>query len=1038
MQRNSNSDTDGYPIQTTSLKLGKLGLDLRTDDTTLGSLVDLRNGRFSDEEIVERRTGHSGKILQDQDQFIVGNGTIGNWVYGHGQAIVGNGIYSPFHYPISRQHLYTFNYNGNDVSWTGDRLVVHSAVQGACLGQSAFWNTYSSGSTPTKRGIPCFLPSLVDKTPPLKVTGTTNNSCDTAILGNYRCVAYLNNGVTTVQIVDTNTNELISTQAIATSTSNNSNLRVIVSAGAFVVYWTDLTSGNLYNAAWNGVVWTSETNVVAVDAYDIATPGEDTYYLFYRQGTSIKARAYINRQTQITPFAIDTVVLTSATLAGPIGATVAKSGNVCIVYFNTGVGCSAGVYTSRLANLDSDLVEPTTGALDAIAVCPRLFGSLGNETFQIYLGYSGGVGVKCVRAIEYSSFPGSGYTSTTGAIKWGCTLLSRTFSVDNAAFVWLKSGNTNLNFLITGNRFLRVCGYADRGEAAAPFTSSNRTLPNVGALQSTGYDFTWARPITATVSQANHLRYSDIDFLPQITSAQYGQSVYLSGSAVLNFDGSDCSDAGFHEYPIVTGGVAAASGSLSAGAYSIRAYLVRYNNKGEKFTSPALTSTSVTATASQKITWTIRTVQSCNASDAFIEVYRTAAGGTTYNLEGTVANDQTQDTVTFVSTLADTAIASAVGDSFQPQIGGLAELQNWGPIGSTILLAANDRIWGAGGQVPFGRVMFSKLKSDGFGAGFDAIGGFATVDSQGGALTSIGGMGNQMILFEEDKFFVMDGSEGPNNYGQGGFPAAKYAAAKGATTHFGTLLTDAGLVYWNEAGPHLIGSQFSVNNISDPIRPLARTLTPTGVRLNPNKQEVIWYTNTGTALLWDYKYQSRWCLWDNLFINAASETALASADGELLIEDESLYTDAGSHYTFRLKTNPLRLEDMMQGHCILHRYGMTGTYLGEHNVYARIYYNGSPLWEECELWEPEANTYLQPASAFGDLTADQVDALSVLDKSGNYSFHRRPYRQDCQRFQVELFDDAPDGPSFIPQTLEFELGVKPGFGRHTVQSFTDK
>lgn len=1035
MQKNSNSDYDGQTSQLVSLKLGKFGLDLRSDDTVITTLADLRNAKFTDEEIVERRSGHTGKILQDQAQMVTGSASVfGNWLYGHGTLVQKTNTplsVSTFHYPVCSQHLSTFNYNGNDVSWTGDRLLIHESNLQNCLGSSTYWSNALGFVITRPHGIPCFQPSQVDYTPPVKITGAGNNAADTVVNAKYRVVVYISGGVATAQVVSRETNAVVSVTALS-STTNNANPRVILSAGLFVAFWTDLTTGVLYKASWNGTSWSTENSIATAAAYDVENPAGDTYYVVYRNAANVRIRAYVGNALQSAPIVPDTLIANNGT--GAVATTTAIDSNVSIAY-QTSSGVSAVIYNS-LGTLVDGPVALYAGAstIDSITVSSGAVpDSSSNLVYTCYVGCTGGTGQTAVRTATYNTF-----STVTSVVKWGCSLLSRAFRVGNEVFVWLKSGNTNLAFLTSGPTVARVSGYSDRGETATPTLTSNRTLPGVNTDPLNPYVYTWAHAITTVSNQQNRVKYSDINFLPQITTAQYGNSVYISGSAVSNFDGYECSDAGFQEYPIVTGGVAASSGSLSAGAYSIRAYIVRYNNKGEKFISPALTSTNVTATSSQKITWTIKTVQSCTTSDAIIEIYRTAANGTTYNYEGYVANDQTLETVTFVSTLADSAIAVNPGDAYQAQIGGQAELQNWGPIGCSILVSANDRLWGAGGQVPFGRVQFSKLKTDLYGAGFDAIGGFSTVDSEGGAVTSIGNIGSQMVIFEADKFYAIDGSEGPDNYGRGGFPAAKFAAAKGAKTHFGTILTDAGLVYWNECGPLIIGNQFAVTNISDNVRTLAVTLTPTGVKLNANNQEVVWYTKTGTALLWDYKYGSRWAIWDNLYINAASSTALASVDGLLLKEDSSVYTDAGSHYTFRWKTSQLRIENLMQGYMLLRRYGLTGTFKSAHTLNIRVFYNGSPLWEESEVWVPQNDTYLQSVSDFGDLTAAQVDALGILDKSGNYGMHRRAKRQNCQRFQIEVLDNAPNGPSYIPQTIEFELAARPGFGRSAVTTFTDK
>lgn len=1041
MQKNSNSDYDGQPWQNVSLQIGETGLDLR-QDTKIGGLTSLLNARFADDRTVVRRTGYTARRLQDRDDFPPGMGEITDtWLYGHGNvAITSFGNHD--HYPISNQHLATFRYGDSDVSWTGDRLLVHAADDSRCVGSSNYWRFSSlpfAGTAQVPNGIPCYLPSLTDFAPPIKVTGTSNvNTYDMVMSPTRKCVitSFISGGNTFAQIIDRETNQILSNTQLNIGTSANTFPRVVYSNNLFVAYWRDTTTNQLYTNTFNGNAWTGQVSLFTVNAFDIfAVADNGAYTLVYRDAAVIKARKYVGATVQSAPFAVDKIVdTTGSTPSGPVAVSLDPAGNIGVAWYST-TGYWAREYSSQL-NVKSGYplhqIDTSTDSTDGVSITSSGLPRGDAFMWTVYAGYFGGTspGVR-IRSFRLATM------DLVNQRKFNCSLASRAFTVGEESFAWMRSGNSAVYFLVAGVANPRVCGFADRGEAGVSL-HGNVGLTSVAADPLNPYKFTWIRGVTSISNQANHARYSEIDFLPQITTSQYGNSVYLSGSAVQNFDGFECSDAGFQDLPIVTGGVASAGGSLQLGSFSIRVYAVRYNNKGEKFISPALTSAFVPATAGQKITWTIQTMQSCTAQDVSLEIYRNLSDGTTYRLEAVIANDMSQPTVTHISTGNDASIFSNPGDPYQPQLGGLAERMENGPIGCTILMTYNDRLWCAGGQVPVGQLVFSKLKTGLQGAGFDALTGSLTVDSEGGVVTSLAGMNDQIVALEREKVFVIQ-DQGPDNFGRGSFPAARFAAAKGAITHFGTKLTDMGLVYWNEGGPHLLTGQLNVQNISDAVRPLASQLIPTGVRLNPQQQEVVWFTSNGAALLWDYKGNvGRWAQWSGLFVNGASDTALAISNGTLFVDNMEVYNDGGQSYVFSGKTAQLRSEAILQGYTLLRQYGLVGQFEGAHTLELRLYYNGSPMWEEDEVWEPAADTYLQLAEDFANLTAAQVDALGTLDKSGNYSFHRRAKRQNCQRFQVEFLDNGPDGPSFAPQTIELELGVRPGYGRGHVSTYTDK
>jgi hypothetical protein len=1066
MQKNSNSDYDGQMLDTGSLQIGKKGLDLR-QSIDQDSLTSLNNARFSDTTTVERRTGHTSKILQDSSNFASGQGqSTSQWVYGHGNIVQNqDGLYR--HHPISTQNLFTFNYDNKDVSWTGDRLLVHQDSTLPSLGTSGFWQNQSGGlpvvSTPSlPQGIPCFLPSMVDFVPPVKmpisfVNGI--NSYDTAISRTQRILAStagivtgpFPNGKVTAEIIDIQSNTIVNSSTISTVDSvNYANIKTVYSGGRFMVFWTDTGLNQLYQATWTGTAWITQVLLFSANDFDLySTSFNGTYYIIYRFGAVIKARAFLGSSTISTPIIPDTVVdTTGSTPNGCVSLATNPTGQIAVTWFST-TGVWAREYSNKMlvktgfaaVNIDtfadSDLGISITSATIPVG---------DNYRWTVYAGYfvygNHSTGNLAVRIRSFLTTSGATNMDSLNLVKYGCSLQSRAFTVGNETFAWLRGEWFPLSFLLAGVTDPIVCGYADRGES---IRHSRGTPPSVSQYPDDQYKFTWARSAggngnntTDKTTNTATYKYSDMDFLPQITAAQYGLSMYLSGSAIQNFDGNECSDAGFQDLPSTGGAANGTGGVLSAGNYQLRVYLVRYNAKGERFVSSAITSNTVNVAATGKINWTILPVTSITANDAVLELYRTGANGTTFTLLDIIANNKNVPSIVYSDQFAsDASIASNPGDPYQAQLGGLAEVMQTGPIGCTILISYNDRLWGVGGQVPRGRLQFSKLKIDKFGVGFDALSGFNTIDSEGGIITSIAGMNNSLVAFESDKIFVLQG-DGPDNFGRGNFTPAQFAAAKGAITHFGTILTDIGLVYWNEGGPHRLTGQFNVENISDPIRPLAVTLLPTGVRLNPQQQEVVWYTATGTALLLDYKQTNRWATWSGLFVSAASSEGLATTDGRLLKPNSSVYNDGGQTYVFSARTSQLRVDSLLQGYDILKRYGVTGTYEGEHTLELRMYYNGSPLWEEDEIWQPEPNTYLQPASAFGSLTAAQMDALTTYDKSGNYATHRRCKRQNCQRFQLEFLDSGPDGKSFSPQSLEFEFGMRPGFGRSPVTTFTDR
>ncbi|MBA3580566.1 MAG: hypothetical protein H0W42_11340, partial [Gemmatimonadaceae bacterium] len=359
-----------------------------------------------------------------------------------------------------------------------------------------------------------------------------------------------------------------------------------------------------------------------------------------------------------------------------------------------------------------------------------------------------------------------------------------------------------------------------------------------------------------------------------------------------------------------------------------------------------------------------------------------------------------------------------------------------GPLGCTTLVAAADRLWGFGGQVPVGCVQFSKLFAMNQGAGFDPINSIQVMDAQGGTITSIASFNDATIIaFELDRFYILVGG-GPDNYGNGGFSVPQTVIADGALTHLGTVGTPLGVAFWGSGGPRVVTPNGTVENISEPIADLAKKLTPSGVRIDFSRREIVWYTETGDALLWNYSGGSRWARWNGLKIAGCSTSALITTAGRFLRQVEGVNHDDGRHFVFKLTTGNVRPEQLLQGYTLLRRFGMTGELTGVHRARFRIYYDGSPLWYQSITWVPTTSTWLQAAEGLEQLTPAEIDALPTVDRSGSYGTHHRAKKQNCQYFKLEVSDKGNEG--FIPWEFSFELGAKAGLGRTPVNTFQDQ
>ncbi len=1045
-QRNSNQDTDGVTWSTTALRLGSEGMDLRKP-TEPASLADLINARFLDERTIERRDGHAGQDLQDGVVF-TGNVAPAEWVYGHGQRMSSGIQDAP--YPIHRRGGITFSLVDNDVVWTGDRLLVPRDGGNHAIGASTFWqraDDQAAGDLATKayqRGTPAFLPLMTDGQAPSIITGTWVESCLSETLRVYTYVA----GAKIFAITLNRTTGLVIDETEITGSSTAPVEPTIMMSGTTpAIFFRDTNSLALYVRFWTGSGWSLENVFGSATAYD-AVATTTGVKLTWLDSSTIKMGSYTGNIAQ-APFAA--TLTTSATPTGALALAVAADGTFGVAY-DTASGIAFDEYNSS-GTATGYALAPQAGltAARGLSLTVRaLTNAGGGWEWIMHSCTSGGIVTIESFSAYATSIATGGYTLFTTAHRYNSVMLSRAFMVGDEVFCWLKSNNAFSAYLLAGATHPIVAGYADRETAITPpapgsgyfYWPSRISTDPLNAASGRS----WTRQFnTGISSKTGNVLSGSIDFLPHSSAAIYGKSAYLSGSAVKNYDGIDMNDAGYQDFPVVASSTPSGTGGslTTAGLYWYLVRAARYNNVGERFESAARIYVAPTLTGSDNIiTLTISTIPSISGpasspdtNDVVLEVYRTETTGTTFYLEGTVANNLAAATVSFTSEMADTDLIKQIADPHATGVGNQQEIESFGPVGCAVLTTVGDRLWGAGGQLLPGVVQFSKLKDVGFAAGFDDLAGYLQVDNENGQITSLTGQNGSLVVFELTRAYVYSDS-GPDNFGNGAFGGPQLTLSAGALNHFGTGLCQQGVLYWGAEGPLLLDRAFTVQNISSPMRPLTSGLSPTGIRIDTDRMEAVWYCGE-QAVLWNFMGgTSRWARWTTPNIVSVSNYRALTATGRLLIESPSALGDDGVPFDFTFRTGDLRPEALREGFVAISRVGVAGQYFGPHRLRMRVFFDGSPCWSEESVWHPKTKTWLTECTDFSSMTPTAIDALGSVDQSGAYSTNKRLRRETCRFIAIEVSDISSLAPTYIPFELAFEMGAKPGLGRVASTTFT--
>ncbi len=1079
--RHSNQDADGYVSAPVGIALGSAGVDLRVSprNRLISALSKLYNAAWKDERVFGRRNGHFRSRLRDGNGYQLSGSThergYGKWAYGHGRVI------NSERYPQPYQGKGIMTLGDQSVAWTGDRLLSDPGRKKLTwFGESTFWRRDTAEDTALQAGIPAYIPTA--KLTPLIAsnTGFGAEGHDGCIGRVYKLFVTRTRGVV-IRLVSRESGQPVINFTF-THGGDVLSVRSVFSKGRFIVFFATATQIYYTSASEeNPTQWEDEQLLASCDGdYDIAYINETTYLIAWRDGSEIDAAYFSGTETVPTLFNPGDPLGITGTPSGALGITVAPSGTIGIVYAETG--------TTSVECLDSNGVSLQTKDELDVEECDRctisarwLGAGVADAVFVAYAHIPGGGGViERVTVGKYTagSVWGAGGNGTSGSpivpgpsggtdkrIYCNADIRTQAWRVGDETFCWLLtksySGIQDTYHLVGGGGTSVVAGIASAGEAISPETSVVCSVAPDPVEETYGFpDEPTTRKWFHVLPRADEsslpdgtviVDQVDFDFLPDLRWSRFGAALYTAGAAVQTYDGKSFVESGWTQFPEIKSVTASnGAGSLGLGTnYVYRIYACWRNNNGELFRSPAITTGPYSIAGTDDtftVLFTAMPFTSKNITEVFFEIYRNegATAGTTFYLTGRVAgNTFLNETIEFIDLNSDATIRLNQSDPHNPAIGASVELEEIAPIGCEKIVAHGSRLWMAGGSIPDGVLSFSKLREVGEGLGWNDLAGTLIVDVSARPTVSIASMNDALVALQDSKI-LLQGGEGPDNLGNGGFPPPNtLPAADGALFDF-TVLADPGLLFWSQGGPRLLspaGAQ--IIQVGAAIEPLAKNLVPTGVVAVPGKREVRWYTADGKALLWDYTPTQeapagRWAVWTGLKVAGATLVdglpALALTDGDVLYEDPILTDDGGAHFALDFATWEMRPSDLIMGNNLLTRVGLTGLAKGPHTLRVWLYYDGARHWNEYFEWAAGVDLDLTPIKDTGDAPVSGYTTVSN-SPDGVYRFEKGVRRRPFSTVRARFSDGGAHTNTFEPHEASFDFGSLPGLARVPLRTF---
>jgi hypothetical protein len=620
---------------------------------------------------------------------------------------------------------------------------------------------------------------------------------------------------------------------------------------------------------------------------------------------------------------------------------------------------------------------------------------------------------------------------------------SRAFSYNGRVYFWgVFAGTSSVGYRSAGTQLQNSYFlYRDDGflvakatyQRAGGFAYSVGCLPNV-QLTSGSTVFSWCgtERRLVPVGQAGY-GYSDrgprditftFDSNEARRTARLGRTLYITGGEILQYDGQQLVEVGFHVFPW-TFTASGTTGNLLDGTYAVKPTLRWDNSVGDLDRSTTATAAEETIsggpagisignlvplyiTHKTNITTEIwRTLKDPTDDAPFYRV-TSSDPAVTSNPNRYLTNDPT---ASYEPTFEDALVDDDAGDlETNPENGSV--LISISPPAASIILATETRLFLAGVAGDPDRIWYSKQRSDGQIAAFNAA-LVANVPPEGGAIKALAIHNETLTVFRERAIYAMpgdgfDNGMGGSNYG----PARVVSHDVGAVSQESIAITERGIVFHSSKGKWLLNTGWQIEYIGGPVSDYDSE-APLAVQTVAAKHEIRWLTSSRMLVLNTLAGQwSEWTVGDGLHacMWKGQHVYLASSGPKL---EQTTY--AGVDYGMDIETAWIKLADL-QGYGKVDHFHILGEYRSAHRLQIKC---------ARDYWKDGDGTFFQT----------KVWTVSPTTVGARETVKHAPSTKQLEAIKIRITalgpgtDAAPTGEALRLTGLSFELGFERGLNR---------
>ncbi len=895
------------------------------------------------------------------------------------------------------------------------------------------------------------------------VNTTEQVSCDRAELSG--CVFFTwveattgSTGAVKVGVMDKETGAVL---LAPTTIGTGSRPRLQATTNRVVLFYRDETLGDLSAVALSPGSLASSAAVTPTVIYAVAD-GFSSYYDVVASGTTLYVVARRNPTTEyeimtVTEALVPTRTTKTPNCDGPIAIALAPNGTHIQVIRANGVNIQGDYLTisGPFTTVTADQAVGTRGG----AVCNQLaaaYRSVANSgQYRCYAFWSTDEAADSSDWVsKYNYVDTGGGLGTQANFVRRLGIASRAFDHNGRVFVWtafasestfggsgspgFRAAVQNTYFLYRDDAFLVAKAAPGR---AAGFRSPTGNLPSVQSLGSNVYAWCGAERRVVPTS-AKQTAYSDraprevlieFDADEARRCVRLGDTLYITGGEILQYDGVGLYEVGFHVYPWYFAATSGAGGSVAPGDYALK-WTSRFDNaRGERERSTTATVGTVSVAGDEINILVLIPLHTTHKTSFPLEYWRSTIDptadapmylGTSQDPTATtgsnkhVVNDLTSSAVSggFDDGMSDATISTKESNN---ENGGV--LENLSPPAASVIAASNDRVFLAGISDDPHSVWYSKLRSTGEIAAFhDVL--VVTLPPTGGDITALAFLNETLVVFKERAIYALpgdgfDNAGGGQNYG----PPRLISSDVGADSAEAVCTTPRGIMFHSQKGWYLLGQGFAVDYIGRRVSEWDSEEVVACTLLESKHQ--IRCATASRVLTYDY-VQNQWAEWT---ISGVVDAVVWNGTYSYLGAANTVFAES-SDYTgiahgLDVETAWIKLGDP-QGQAKLRWIAPLGEFRGSHRLLIRIARNYQESDADGPTWFDEKVWTASPAVVGGPL-----------------DLRHGPSIRDCKAFKVritalEAEPDSPDDITTPPSTEALKLtglsvmyGVRPGLYR---------